>query len=520
MSAGERGFPRLSDNIAGAAILAITGMQLMATLDGTIVIVALPRMQADLDLSDAAKSWVITAYVLAFGGLLLLGGRVGDAIGHKRAFISGVGVFTIASLVCGLANDQYTLIAARALQGVGAAVAAPTGLALIATTYAVGHARNQALAVSAAMQGLGSVLGLVLGGALTAFSWRLAFLVNVPIGIFIVVIAVTRLAETRHERLKLDITGALLATLGCTSAVLLFTQGPPRGWIDPWVIGAGIAAAGFFIAFLFVERTAQTRWCRSRCSTTATGWPRLLAYFLAGGVMLTLSVMIGLLVQDVLGYSPLRAGLLLHPVRDRLRLGQRGGNSAGTADSAALVDHRLRSAGAGGDALRVDLDRSVPYFPNLFMLIVLGGFGIGVVSVVLPLCTLAGVPPREIGPVSAVTLMVYNLGGPLMLVFIQAVQTSRTLYLGGTTGPVEGHDVSPAGCARTRLHLFAAVGGRCRGAGRDCGVVDRLLGARYRPRPAPPGKPWSAGELSPGEFSPGVARREPWSTLPQQPRRR
>ncbi|MDT5194570.1 MAG: hypothetical protein QOH20_1324, partial [Mycobacterium sp.] len=125
----------LSSSVLGIAIVAITGMQLMSTLDGTIVIVALPRMQADLDLSDAGKSWVITAYVLTFGGLLLLGGRVGDAIGQKRAFLSGVGVFTIASLVCGLATDEYTLVAARALQGVGAAVSAPTGLALIATTY-------------------------------------------------------------------------------------------------------------------------------------------------------------------------------------------------------------------------------------------------------------------------------------------------------------------------------------------------------------------------------------------------
>src|SRR6478735_3993883 len=241
MSAGEsteRSTAPLSSSVLGIAIIAITGMQLMSTLDGTIVIVALPRMQAELDLSDAGKSWVITAYVLAFGGLLLLGGRVGDAIGHKRAFLSGVGVFTIASLVCGLANDGITLIAARAVQGTGAAVAAPPGLALIATTYAVGEARNRAIAVSAAMQGIGSVLGLVLGGLLTVISWRLAFLINVPIGI---VIAVYRISETHHERLKLDVTGALLATLGCTSAVLVFTQGPPRAWIDPWVIGAAIA---------------------------------------------------------------------------------------------------------------------------------------------------------------------------------------------------------------------------------------------------------------------------------------
>src|SRR6201993_3303275 len=232
----------LASSVVGIAIVAITGMQLMSTLDGTIVVVALPRMQAELGLSNAAKSWVITAYVLTFGGLLLLGGRVGDAVGHKRAFIAGVGVFTVASLVCGLAFDPAMLITARAVQGIGAAVAAPTGLALIATTYAVGHARNRAMAVSAAMQGIGSVLGLVLGGLLTVISWRLAFLINVPIGIVIIVIAVYRIRETHHERLKLDITGALLATLGCTSAVLVFTQGPPRAWIDPWVIGAAIAA--------------------------------------------------------------------------------------------------------------------------------------------------------------------------------------------------------------------------------------------------------------------------------------
>ena len=135
----DRSTTPLSSSVLGIAIVAITGMQLMSTLDGTIVIVALPRMQADLDLSDVAKSWVITAYVLTFGGLLLLGGRVGDAIGHKRAFLSGVGVFTIASLVCGLATDGITLIVARAVQGTGAAVAAPTGLALIATPASSGH---------------------------------------------------------------------------------------------------------------------------------------------------------------------------------------------------------------------------------------------------------------------------------------------------------------------------------------------------------------------------------------------
>ena len=432
----------LASSVLGVAIVAITGMQLMATLDGTIVIVALPRMQADLDLSDAAKSWVITAYVLTFGGLLLLGGRVGDAIGHKRAFISGVGVFTIASMACGLATDGPLLIAARAVQGIGAAVAAPTGLALIATTYARGHARNRAMAMSAAMQGLGSVLGLVIGGALTVINWRLAFLINLPIGALIVWIAVTRLDETRHERLKLDVTGALLATLGCTAAVLVFTQGPPRGWTDPFVIGAGVAAVALGIGFVIAERNADHPLVPLSLFGDRNRVMTFISLFMAGGVMLTLTVIIGLYVQDVLGYSALHAGIAFIPFALALGLG-----NVLTARLAPHVAPRWLIIGGGVLVLAAmlygsTLTRTIPYFPDLLLPIVIGGFGIGVISVILPLCAVADVGPREIGPVSAVTLMAQNLGGPMVLVVIQAVQISRTLYLGGTTGPVA--DMTPA----------------------------------------------------------------------------
>ncbi len=362
-SGSNRATKPLSSSVLGPAIIAITGMQLMSTLDGTIVIVALPRMQADLGLSDPGKSWVITAYVLAFGGLLLLGGRIGDAIGHKRAFLSGVGVFTIASLVCGLASDAVTLIVARAVQGTGAAIAAPTGLALIATTYAVGHARNRAMAVSAAMQGVGSVMGLVLGGALTVISWRLAFLINIPIGIAIIIVAVLKINETHHERLKLDVTGAILATLGCTSAVLVFTQGPPRGWVDPWVIGAGIASAVFFIAFLIVERTADHPIVPFSVFDNRNRVMTFISLFLAGGVMLTLTVMIGLLVQDVLGYSALKAGIAFLPFAIAFGIG-----SLMAAKLAPHVAPRwlligVRALRGRRDALRVDADARHPVLP-------------------------------------------------------------------------------------------------------------------------------------------------------------
>lgn len=432
----------LSSSVLGIAIVAITGMQLMSTLDGTIVVVALPRMQADLDLSDAAKSWVITAYVLTFGGLLLLGGRVGDAIGQKRAFVSGVGLFTIASLVCGVATESVTLIAARAVQGIGAAVAAPTGLALIATTYAVGRARNQAMAVSAAMQGIGSVLGLVLGGALTVVSWRLAFLINIPIGIAIIAVAVARVTETDRERLTLDLPGALLATAGCSAAVLIFTQGPPHGWKGPLVFGAGLAAVVFIGAFVAVERAAVNPLVPAAVFDNRNRVMTFVSLFLAGGVMLTLTVMIALLVQDVLGYSALRAGISFIPFALAFGLG-----TVLAARLASLIAPRWLVIGGGTLVLGAmlygsTLTRNIPYFPDLFAPIVVGGLGIGIIAVVLPLCALTEVGPREIGPVSAITLMVYNLGGPVVLVVIQAVQTSRTLYLGGVGGPVK--NMTPA----------------------------------------------------------------------------
>ena len=188
---------------------------------------------------------------------MLLGGRLGDTIGRKRTFIVGVALFTIASILCGVAWDETTLVIARLLQGVGAAIASPTGLALIATTFPKGPARNAATAVFAAMTGVGSVMGLILGGALTEVSWRLAFLVNVPVGLVMIYLARTTLRETHKERLKLDATGAMLATLGCTAAVFGFTQGPENGWLEPITIGSLVAAAVFLIAFLIVERTAE-----------------------------------------------------------------------------------------------------------------------------------------------------------------------------------------------------------------------------------------------------------------------
>jgi len=217
---------------------------------------------------------------------------------------------------------------------------------------------------------------------------------------------------------------------------MVFTQGPPRGWVDPWVIGAGVAAVALGIAFLVVERRADhplvPLWLFRDRNRVAT----FISLFLAGGVLLTLTVMIGLYVQDVLGYSSLHAGIGFIPFALALGFG-----NLLTARLAPYVAPRWLIIGGGVFVLGAmlfgsTLTRTIPYFPDLLLPIVVGGFGVGVISVVLPLCALTNIGPREIGPVSAITLMVQDLGGPLVLVIIQAVQVSRTLYLGGTTGPV------------------------------------------------------------------------------------
>ena len=420
-----------------AAVVAIGGMQLLATMDSTVAIVALPKIQDELSLSDAGRSWVITAYVLTFGGLMLLGGRLGDTIGRKRTFIAGVALFTIASVLCGVAWDETTLVIARLLQGVGAAIASPTGLALVATTFPKGPARNAATAVFAAMTGIGSVMGLVVGGALTTVSWRLAFLVNIPIGLVMIYLARKTLRETHKERMKLDAAGALLATLGCTAAVFGFSQGPENGWLTPVSLGSALVACVAFIAFVVVERTAENPVVPFDLFTDRNRVATFAAVFLAGGVMFTLTVLIGLYVQDVMGYSALRAGISFIPFVIALGIG------LGLSSYLVSIFSPRVLVFAGGVLVLAamiygsTLNRGIPYFPNLVLPITIGGLGIGMIVVPLTVSAIAGVGFDRIGPVSAIALMLQNLGGPVVLAIIQAVITSRTLYLGGTTGPVK-----------------------------------------------------------------------------------
>ncbi|WP_431236994.1 MFS transporter [Mycolicibacterium aichiense] len=424
-------------------IIAIGGVQLMAAMDGPVAVFALPKIQNELGLSDAARSWVVTAYMLTFGGLVLLGGRLGDAIGRKRAFILGIGLFIAASAMCGIAWNGGSLVVARLLHGVAGAVVAPTCMALVATTFPRGPARNVATAVFGATASVGSVMGLVLGGLLTGVSWRLAFLINVPIGLLLIYLARTMLQETQKERMKLDAAGAVLATLLCTAAVFGLSMAPEHGWASPATIGLGGVVLLAFIAFIVVERGAENPivplslfFDRSRLATFA-------AMFLLTGVGFSLTVTVAMYVQDIMGYSPFRAGIAYIPLAVAMAVGVAVSTRFVTwfaprlivLVGAALV---LGSMIYGG----LTINPHMPYFPNLVIPIVIGSIGIGLINVPLGLSLIASVGPDRIGPASAIAVMLQSLGGPLVLVFIQVVITTRTLQLGGTTGPAAG--MSPA----------------------------------------------------------------------------
>jgi EmrB/QacA subfamily drug resistance transporter len=419
-----------------AAAVAIGGVQLMVAMDGPIAVFALPRIQNELGVSDVGRSWVITAYLLTFGGLLLLGGRIGDIIGRKRTFVVGVTLFTIASAMCGIAWDGGSLVLARLLQGMAGAIIAPTCLALVATMFPKGPARNAVMAVLGAVGGVGGVMGLMVGGAVVEVSWRLAFLVNVPIGLLVIYLAGTTLRETQKERVKLDAVGAVLATLTCTAAVFGFSMGPEKGWLSATTIGLGVVALIAFVAFAVVERTAENPivpfslfFDRNRLATFA-------AMFLAGGVTLTLTLLVALYVQNVIGYSPLRAGVGFIPYAIAM--------SIGVGASSRLVTwfppRVVVAAGAilmlGAMLYGSTLHRGIPYFPNLVLPIVVGGIASGMIFVPLSLSVIASVGVDRIGPTSAIAVMLVNLGGPVVLAVIQVVITLRTQYLGGTSGPV------------------------------------------------------------------------------------
>ncbi len=304
----------------GLALLVIATAQLMVVLDATIVNVALPGIQRALGFSGSGLEWVVNAYALTFGGLLLLGGRAGDLLGRRRVFITGVIVFSAASLAGGFATSQAWLLAARALQGIGGAITAPTALSLVTTTFPEGPPRNRAMGVYSAMSVAGGAVGLIAGGLLTTYaSWRWVMFVNVPIGLLVALAAPRVLGESQRRRGRFDLPGAVTGTLGLAALVygLSSAATSPDGvshWGDARVIASLAAAVVLLVSFALIERRSEHALLPLRILASRNRSGSYLVMLCVGTAMFGMFFFLTIFVQDVWGYSPLRTGVAYLPI--------------------------------------------------------------------------------------------------------------------------------------------------------------------------------------------------------------
>ncbi|MFE2565186.1 MFS transporter, partial [Streptomyces mirabilis] len=299
----------------GAVLFVIVTAYLMVGVDSTVVNVALPDIQKDLHFSPTGLSWVLNAYTLTFGGLLLLGGRVGDIAGRRRTLTIGVLLFAGSSLLGGLATESAWLLTARALQGVGAALTAPSTLALITTNFPDGPRRHHALGIYASMAGIGASIGLVLGGMLTSWaSWRWALLINVPIGIAVALALPRFVTETPRHAGRFDAAGALAGTAGMTSLVYAFIRVSEEGWSDTQALLGFSSAAALLVGFTLIESRADQPIMPLRLLASRNRAGGYAGVLLLPAGMFGAFYFLTLICQQVLGYSPLRAGFAFLPM--------------------------------------------------------------------------------------------------------------------------------------------------------------------------------------------------------------
>ncbi|MFE2680470.1 MFS transporter, partial [Streptomyces mirabilis] len=299
----------------GAVLFVIVTAYLMVGVDSTVVNVALPDIQKDLHFSPTGLSWVLNAYTLTFGGLLLLGGRVGDIAGRRRTLTIGVLLFAGSSLLGGLATESAWLLTARALQGVGAALTAPSTLALITTNFPDGPRRHHALGIYASMAGIGASIGLVLGGMLTSWaSWRWALLINVPIGIAVALALPRFVTETPRHAGRFDAAGALAGTAGMTSLVYAFIRVSEEGWSDTQALLGFSSAAALLVGFTLIESRADQPIMPLRLLASRNRAGGYAGVLLLPAGMFGAFYFLTLICQQILGYSPLRAGFAFLPM--------------------------------------------------------------------------------------------------------------------------------------------------------------------------------------------------------------
>ena len=418
--------------------------QFMVILDATIVNVALPSIQEDLGISEADLQWIVNAYTLVFGGFLLLGGRAGDLIGRKRVFLVGVVIFTVASLLNGLAPNAELLIVFRGVQGLGAALIAPAALSIITTTFAEGAERTKAMGVWAAIAVGGGAVGLVLGGILTtSLSWPWIFYVNVPVGIAVFLVSLNFVPESKdeHEHRSFDLAGATTVTLGLIALVYAIVEAEEKGWGSLHTIGVGVFAMALLALFVVIERRSAEPLVRLSIFRVPTVRAANVTMLLVAAGLFAMFFFNTLYVQRVLGYTALEAGLAFLPF------------TAGIIVGAGLSQQLVPKLGARevpiigmvlaivGMLLFLRLQPDGSYVLDLLPGIMFCSVGMGLTFVPVTLIATSGIPGDDAGLASGLYNTAQQVGGSIGLAILSTLAASKTedvlLSAGGRPQPAE-----------------------------------------------------------------------------------
>jgi EmrB/QacA subfamily drug resistance transporter len=417
------------------ALLVLCLGDLMIVLDVTIVGVALPSIREDLGFSASSLAWVVNAYLLTFGGFLLLGGRLGDLFGHRRLFLIGIGLFTLASLACGLASSQESLIGARAVQGLGGAVVSAVALSLIMTLFTEPAERAKAMGVFGFVAAGGGSIGVLLGGVLTdALDWHWIFLVNLPVGALVFALCLVLLPASRGPAaVSLDVAGAVTVTASLMLAVYAIVNGNEEGWTSGQTVGPLAAAAGLMALFLGIEARLSSPLMPLRLFRLRNLAVANVVGVLWAAAMFAVFFLSALYLQLVLGYSPLQVGLAFLPqtlIMGAFSLGlsaklvMRFGIRAPLAVGMLLVAVGLALFGRAP----VDGTFAVDVLPSMILL----GLGAGVAFNPVLLAAMSDVEPSESGLASGVVNTSFMMGGALGLAILASVADARTESLLGS----------------------------------------------------------------------------------------
>jgi EmrB/QacA subfamily drug resistance transporter len=411
----------------GLALLVIATAQLMVVLDSTIVNVALPPIQRAFGFSGSGLEWVVNAYALAFGGLLLLGGRAGDILGRRRVFIAGVIVFSLASLLGGLATTQEWLLVARALQGVGAAIVAPTALSLVTTTFPEGAPRNRAMGVYAAMSIGGAAMGLLAGGLLTTYaSWRWVLFVNVPIGAAVALLAPRALPDAPGRPGRFDVSGAITVTLGLAclvyglSSAAMTTDGVSH-WGDAKVVASLTAAVILLGAFVVIEARSRLALVPLRIFRNLSRSGAYLVMLCLGTAMFGLFFFLTLFMEDVWGYSALRTGVAYLPMVTMIMAMALASSQLVARIGVRPVVLAASAISAGGMFWLSRITEHSSYTGGLLGPTLLTGAGLGLLFTPLTLTSLSKVDNADAGLASSLINTGQVVGGSIGLAILGTV---------------------------------------------------------------------------------------------------